>query len=195
MRVVPRGYYTSSLHGGEVYLFCPRGGVVTVKRGYLLLSVLLMSLLIGGCGARQPTAVELAGEGTLLAQAEVQGGLAVLAKEPAGRVVITVWKEGTVKGTFWGEGGLKGPLIGMTEGVAVVGGTFPDTRAAQVELFTPETKVLKGKMQNGAYLFAWQAKAAPDKLVIRILDEKGIELYRWPPALPAAGTTRKEDVS
>lgn len=79
------------------------------------------------------------------------------------------------------------PTPVVMAGITVVAGTAP-LGADRYELLTDTRMVLKGKVENGAYLVVWATESQEPAFVLRILDEKGNELLLWPPSggLPVA---------
>lgn len=153
-------------------------------RWYLLMFLLVLA--VSGCGS--PKVTEILGDGaTLLVQTKYEGGLAMLGRLPSGEwsVAVVPAKGTVVKETVSPVPNRPFPVL--MAGAAVVTGQAPDG-AVQVELMTENRQVIKGKVENGAYLIVWPTAERNPVFLLRILDAKGEELFRWPPpgGLPAA---------
>lgn len=148
--------------------------------------MLMALVLAAGCRSPKPEQV-LGPDAKLMAETRVNGAVVLLGRLPSGEWTTAVvrGRDSVVSQTMEPVTDRPMPFIG--EGVCVVAGKAPQG-AERYELMTETREVLKGKVENGLYLVAWPTRAESPAFILRILDAKGNELYRWPPpgVLPAA---------
>lgn len=151
--------------------------------------VMLLAVLTGCVSPKgTPLQEDLGADVTPVAKLEVEGGVALLGTRPSGEWVIGASRGEKPETVVVPEPGEPGrPLYHVVAKTAVVVGKAP-VGAAQYELVNENREVLKGKVQKGVYLIAWPVGAESPAFILRILDSKGNEIYRWPPpgGLPAA---------
>ncbi|MFZ5823478.1 MAG: hypothetical protein ACOY94_03940 [Bacillota bacterium] len=123
----------------------------------------------------------------LIAQKRVESAVVMLGLLPSGEWTTAVSRgtDRVASQTAMRPADRPMPFIG--EGVCVVVGKAPPG-AERYELLTENREILKGRVEDGVYLIAWPTQAERPAFILRILDAKGNEIYRWPPpgALPAA---------
>lgn len=150
------------------------------------LLLLLLLFLMAGCGSPKPSEA-LGAEAKLLTQAKVDGATVMLGALSSGEWVLatTNGKDDPNRAVLDLQEGK--PLYRLASGIAMVAGRAPEG-ADRYELLTDERNLLKGKVVDGVYLIAWTTNSAKPAFLLRILNAKGEELYRWPPpgAVPAA---------
>lgn len=117
----------------------------------------------------------------LLTSARVEGAEIRLVETNSGHLVALIrTKSGEVAILQQEESGLH-PIRGWVGGVQVVAGATPEIPGPRYEVLTAEGKVLKGKLGANWFIVAWPSPASTPRYLFRILDEKGIERYQWPP--------------
>lgn len=146
---------------------------------------LLLVLALAGCSS--PSQSEALGpEARLLVQTRVENAVVMLGALPTGEWVTAVshGKDDWTRQTMPPQ---DQPMPVLSGNVAVVAAKAP-AGASSCEALTDERKVVKGKVANGACLIAWLTESGEPAFILRILDAKGNEIYRWPPpgGLPAA---------
>lgn len=149
-------------------------------------SLLLVLLLLTACSS--PNQVDLGPDVTRLVSREFEGGVAQLGSNPSGEWVLGVNRGGKPETQNLPAPTESGrPIYKILANTAVVVGKAPP-EAVQFELVNEARQVLKGKVEQGVYLIAWPTGKESPAFILRILDAKGNEIYRWPPpgGLPAA---------
>ncbi|MFZ5814149.1 MAG: hypothetical protein ACOY93_02430 [Bacillota bacterium] len=145
----------------------------------------MLLILITACGSPRPSDL-LGADAELLAQTKVDGATAMVGALPSGE-----WVTAIARGEAVGSQRMKPngnhPMPFHTAGITVVAGRAPEG-AVRYELLNESRVVLKGDVRDGVYLIAWPSAVERFAFILRLLDAKGNELYRWPPpgALPAA---------
>jgi hypothetical protein len=146
---------------------------------------LLLILALAGCSSPRQSEV-LGPEARLLVQTKVGNAVVMLGALPTGEWVTAVHhgKDDLGSQTMPPQ---DQPMPFLSGNVAVVAAKAPDG-ASSCELVTDERKVVKGKVANGACLIAWFTESGKPAFILRMLDSKGDEIYRYPPpgGLPAA---------
>lgn len=139
-------------------------------------------LLSAGCSARDESPVLPLPEGsTLLTDARAEGAQIRLVQTREGRIVALVRTKSGEMGTLQQEESGLHPVRGWIGGLQVVAGRTPEVPGPRYEVMTAEGKVLKGRLGAKWFIVAWSAPQPTPRYLFRILDEKGIERYRWPP--------------
>lgn len=148
--------------------------------------VALLFVMVTGCASPSPAEV-LGPEARLLAQTKADGAVVMLGALPSGEWTLAVSRgDGAVSQSS--KPPMTQPVTFSGKGLNLVAGRAPEG-AERWELLNEARQVLKGRVENGVYLIAWPTSAeAKPAFILRILDAKGDELYRWPPpgGLPAA---------
>lgn len=168
-------------------MFAAGRGYLTIIQRMIVFGVCLLSILVG-CAAGAPSTADLLGSDVSeVTRAELKDGFAVLGRKDSGEFVVGVMRKGSTGRVVPLELEAGRPAVELVDGVALVGGLLPVSEAQRVEVLTENRLLLKAPVRNGAYLVAWPADSWP-RLLLRALDAKGEEVFRWPPAggLPAA---------
>lgn len=142
-----------------------------------------------GCGSAKPRPGDLVGPETrVLLQTGIRDGIAVLGQRSSGDLVLGLWSSNGERETFGRQGSQSAPVVGWLKGTAVVAGAVQSDRARSVELLTEQGTMMKGTLRGGAFILNWSSPSVPRRFLLRVLDQRGDELLRWPPAsaVPAA---------
>lgn len=190
MAWVNKGGTTRSLHlvpfGMGCFLF-GKGGVGIAQRRWAALLLVLLMLTLAGCAPTTRSQAPLGPEATVLTRTAVSGGEALLGSLPSGEWVLGAALKGKPAATQTVQLDQRRPTALVLNGIALVAGLAPDPAAQRVELLNERQELLKAQVVKGAYLVAWPTAEPVPKYIIRVLDAKGKELFRWPVGtIPAA---------